>query len=255
VNSVVLLFVLGLAAVIAIGVVSYRLEKKRRERLLQWCLNRGWSYVDEDPSLVDRWSGAPFGQGDHRRARSVITGTEKGRPFTAFEYSYQTHTTDSKGNRSSTTHRFGVCAVGLPAYLPTLQVTREDVFRRMAGAIGLSRDLELESEDFNRTFVVSARDPKFASDVLTPRTMQYLLTVPDVQWRIEGTAVLSWDTGRMQPEQIVVTTAVLDRVLDGVPAFVWKDHGHDPATGSAPGSPPSAGPPAGTDPPYYDQRP
>jgi len=249
VNSVVLLFVLGLVAVIAVGVVGYKIEQKRRERLLQWCVNRGWSYVDEDPSLVNRWSGAPFGQGDHRRARSVISGTEKGRPFTAFEYSYQTHTTDSKGNRSSTTHRFGVYAVGLPAYLPTLQVTREDMFRRMAGAMGFHRDLELESEDFNRAFVVSARDPKFASDVLTPRTMEYLLTVPDVQWRIEGTSMLSWDSGRMAPEQIVVTTAVLDRVLDGVPSFVWKDHGHDP------GAAPTSEPGAGTDPPYYDQRP
>ena len=115
--------------------------------------------------------------------------------------------------------------------------------------MGFSKDLALESEDFNRAFVVSTPHPKFASDVLTPRTMEYLLTVPDVQWRIEGTTILSWDTGRVAPEQIVVTTAVLDRVLDGVPAFVWKDHGHDPGDAQA------GEPPAGTDPPYYDQAP
>jgi hypothetical protein len=227
-NGVSLLLAAGVLLVIAVGVVGFVLEQKRRERLMQWCVNRGWSYAGEDPSLVSRWTGAPFGQGDRRRARNVITGTEKGRAFTAFDYSYETHSTDSKGNRTTSTHRFGVYAVALPAYLPTLQVTREGAFRRLAGAMGLMRDIELESEDFNRAFTVHGADPKFASDVLSPRTMEFLLTVPDVQWRIEGTSIICWDSGRMQPEQIVVATAVLDRVTDGIPGFVWKDHGYDP---------------------------
>lgn len=234
-NGVGLLFAAGVVLVIAVAVVGYVLEQKRRDRLMQWCVNRGWSFTAEDPSLVGRWTGAPFGQGERRRARNVINGTEKGRQFTAFDYSYETHSTDSKGNRTTTTHRFGVYAVALPAYLPTLQVTREGAFRRLAGAIGLMRDIELESEDFNRAFTVRTAEPKFASDVLSPRTMEFLLSVPDVQWRIEGTSILSWDGGRMRPEQIVVATAVLDRVTDGIPSFVWKDHGYQP--------------------PHYDQQP
>jgi hypothetical protein len=245
-NGVVLLFAAGVVLLLAVGVIGYVLEQKRRDRLMQWCVNRGWSYLGEDPSLVGRWTGAPFGQGERRRARNVIhgsvaSGAEKGRPFTAFDYSYETYTTDSKGNRTTSTHRFGVYAVALPAYLPTLQVTREGAFRRLAGAMGLMRDIELESEDFNRAFSVRAADPKFASDVLSPRTMEFLLTVPDLQWRIEGTSILCWDTGRMQPEQIVVATAVLDRVTDGIPGFVWKDHGYNP--------------PYYDDPPHYDPLP
>ena len=38
-----------------------------------------------------------------------------------------------------------------------------------------NRDIELESEDFNRAFTVSCPDRKFASDVLHPRMMEFLL--------------------------------------------------------------------------------
>ncbi len=227
-NGVAVLFAVGVVLLLAVGVIGYVLEQRRRDRLMQWCVNRGWAYTDEDPSLAGRWTGAPFGQGERRRARNVVSGTEKDRSFVAFDYSYETHSTDSKGNRTTSTHRFAVYAVALPAYLPTLQVTREGAFRRLAGAIGLMRDITLESEDFNRAFTVRAADAKFASDVLSPRTMEFLLSVPDVQWRIEGTSILSWDGGRMRPEQIVVATAVLDRVTDGIPTFVWKDHGYEP---------------------------
>jgi hypothetical protein len=228
VNTAVLLPALFGVGVVAALVVGYVLEQKRRDRLMRWCLNRGWTYVDEDPSLVSRWTGSPFGQGERRKVRNVITGTEKGRPFTAFDYSYETHSSDSNGHRTTSTHRFGVYVVGLPAYLATLQVAPQGAFRRLAAAVGLMKDIDLESEDFNRRFAVQAQDAKFASDVLTPRTMEYLLSVPHVAWRIEGASMLRWDSGRMDPTDIVEATAVLDRVADGIPSFVWKDHGYDP---------------------------
>lgn len=219
------LFGLGAAAVLVGGFV---LERKRRERLMAYALGRGWTYAGENPALVDRWPGDPFGEGDRRRARNVLTGQESGRPFTAFDYSYVTHSTDSKGKRSSTTHRFAVCVVPMPAYLGTVEVRPEDLFTRAAGAVGLVHDIDLESEDFNRRFRVRARDPKLASDILSPRTMQYLLSVQPEAFRTCGTDLVSWHDGRLDPAEVVRTCAVLDRVIDGVPSFVWRDAGADP---------------------------
>jgi Protein of unknown function (DUF3137) len=219
-------------AVVAVLVVGYLLDRKRRERIMTFCVARGWQYVDENPSFADRWSGQPFGQGDRHRARNVITGHENGREFVAFDYSYETHSTDSKGRRSSTTHRYAVYVVALPAFLPTLEVCPEGAFARLADSVGLHSDIDLESEDFNRAFTVRASDRKFACDVLSPRTMQYLLSAPAAAWRIEGTALLRWTSGRLDPAEIIVATSVLDRIADGIPAFVWKDHsaapGYDP---------------------------
>lgn len=228
-----LLLVVLVAAVVGVGVVAYRIDQKRRERLMQYALMRGWTYVAEDPGLVDRWPGEPFGKGDHRRARTVLTGTEDGRPFTAFEYSYETHTTDSKGGRSTTTHRWTVCVVPMPTWLGTVQVVPETALDRMASAVGLVTDIDLESEAFNRRFRVSASSRKLASDVLTPRTMEYLVAVGAEAWRTCGSDLVGFAQGRLDPAEVVKTCAVLGRVLDGVPAFVWKDAGA-PGSGYSP---------------------
>src|SRR4051794_14638342 len=185
-----------------------------------WCASSGYTFTVEDDSWVDRWSGAPFGQGDHRRARNVVTGRMGDQPFGAFDYSYETHSNDGKGNRTTTTHRYVVTSFQLPAALPRLQVTPEGFFGRIGNALGLD-DIELESEDFNRRFRVHSNDRKFASDVLSPRTMQALLARPDMSWRIEGVDILTWQTGRLTPVVLMSLTAGLKTVLAGIPSFVW----------------------------------
>jgi hypothetical protein len=229
--SSVLPWLFGVGAV-AVLVGGYLLDRKRRERIMTYCVARGWTYVGEDLTLSDRWSGEPFDRGDRRRARNVIRGNECGRDFVAFDYSYQTHTTDTNGNRSTKTHHYAVYVVSLPAYLPTLEVCPEGILGKFADAVGLTSDIDLESEDFNRRFTVRAENRKFATDVLSPRTMQYLLTAPAAAWRITGSSMVRWNAGRLDPADIVVATSVLDQVADGIPAFVWKDfqnhQGYDP---------------------------
>ena len=216
---------LGLFAVVAIVVlvIGYRLEQKRREKLMLYAVNRGWTMLAEDTSLVERWQGEPFGRGERRRARNVLRGTEGGRPFTAFDYTYETHSNDSKGNRTTTTHRWTVCAIPLPTWIGMVQVVPGNALERLAGAVGLMPDIDMESEDFNRRFRVSASDRKLASDILTPRTMHYLLSVPMSAWRTCGADIVSFAPGKLDPAEVIRTCAVLRQVVDGVPAFVWKD--------------------------------
>ena len=202
---------------------GWKQEQKRREQLLVWASANGYAFAPEDDSWCERWNGNPFGEGDHRRARNVVTGTIGDKPFAAFDYSYETHSTDSKGNRTTTTHRYVVCSLQLPTHLPMLQVTPEGFFTRIGNVLGLD-DIELESEDFNRRFRVHANDRKFASDVLSPRTMQALLDRPDLSWRIQGVDILSWEDGRLSPLGAVAMTSAMQTVVNGIPSFVWKDH-------------------------------
>jgi len=232
----VVLAVLGLVVVVVVAVVGYQLEQKRRDRILAYALGRGWLYVGENQALVDSWPGEPFGHGDNRRARSVLSGQEAGREFVAFDYSYDTHTQTSKGRRT-TTYRFAVCVVPLPTALGVVSVLPENVLTRAAGAVGVGADIDLESEDFNRRYRVRARNAKLASDILPPRTMEYLVRLPDeavTAFRLQLTHLIAWRTGRLEPADVVRTCAVLDRVIDGIPCFVWRDAGlpggYDPAS-------------------------
>lgn len=203
--------------------LSWKREQQRRELLFQWATSSGYGFTVADDTWCARWSGSPFGEGDDRQARNVITGRHGDRQLIAFDYSYETHSTDSKGNTTTTTYRFAVTALQLPTYLPVLQVTPESVFTRFGNVLGFD-DVELESEDFNRRFRVHSADRKFACDVLTQRTMEALLRHPDASWRIEGVDILAWEDGEMTPATVLRMIATLDTVLEGIPSFVWKDH-------------------------------
>lgn len=221
--------------VIAVGVINYVLAKKRRELLAQFAQSNGWTLSLEDDSFALRWDGTPFDVGDHQKAKNVLLGQWQGRQITAFDYSYQTHSTDGQGQRTTTTERYAVCAVAMPTQLPRLQVTHESVLTRLGGAIGLA-DIELESDDFNRAFRVTCPDPKFASDVLHPRMMELLLRKGTVAWRMEGSDLLCWDNGQHSPAEVLERLSLLDDILDGIPSFVWHDRGVVPEKTGEPSS-------------------
>lgn len=227
------LIVIALVVAAAFAYLRWRFEQRRRAALASFALSKGWLYAASDARLVDAWTGPPFGEGDHRKAVNVLTGTASGMPLTAFDYSYQTHSTDSRGHRSTTTHRYAVCALRLPAYLPPLSVTHDNVFLRIGEALGLADDVQLESEDFNRRFRVQARDRKFATDVLSPRTMELLLARRPLRWRITGADIVCWDDGELSPTGILEVSSTLAAVVAGIPSFVWRDAGLQP--GAQPG--------------------
>ena len=236
-----LVFVLCAGGVVALLVWRYLQDSRRRQALQQFCAASGWRYTAEDDSLTVRWNGTPFGQGDRRRARNVVTGTDRGVGFVAFDYQYDTESTGSRGSRQRTTHRFDVVALALPTVLPGLQVTPEGLLARAAEAVGLGGSIELESEDFNRRFTVHAHQPKFASDVLSPRTMQALLAGPPTAWRIDGSDLVSWASGAMLPVDVLARLSTLHHVLGGIPSFVWHDNGYDPDTPAVPAPPAEGG--------------
>ena len=215
--------------------IQWQREQKRRALLVEWAAANNWTFSASDDQWCDRWHGTPFGEGDHRRARNVLTGQWKGHPFASFDYSYQTHSSNGKGGQSTETHHFAVSSVQLPTYLPRLQVTPENLFTRLGNAVGLT-DIELESEDFNRAFRVHANDPKFASDVLSARTMQMLLSRPHFSWRIEGVDMVCWTGGEQQPAAVTARMATMLDVVAGIPSFVWHDNGYDAGSTAVGGS-------------------
>ena len=219
----ILLVALALTAIAAIAILSYRAEQRRRALLQGFAMSKGWTYTAADDSWCDRFVGAPFGTGERRSASNILRGPYAGTEMVAFDYSYQTSTTDSKGNRQTTTHRYAVCSLQMPAPLGGLELSPESALTRLAGHVGLG-DVELESEDFNRRYRVKARDPKLAYDVLNPRTMQALLARPALHLRLLDVDAISWESGRLDPVALLARLSTLQVVVAGIPSFVWSDH-------------------------------
>ena len=222
---VVVIVAAVLALFVTLAVVAYKRDQARLRSIQSLCLSKGWQFRALDPyDLPARWPGTPFDTGYDRRAKNVVTGEVKGRPMIAFDYTYKTDSRDSEGRTSTTTHTFAIYGLGMPCALPELQLAPEGVFGRLGTALGM-QDIELESEDFNRRYRVRCPDPKLATDVLTPRTMELLLSVPKMRLRFAGSDLLCLDGGCVNAAEILNRTTVMATLLDGVPAFVWKDYG------------------------------
>ena len=201
-------------------------NRKRVEAAKRWAETIGWTWVGVDNSLAHRWNGQPFGIGDSRRASEVMTGPFGPYRGTAFAYRYTTGS-----GKERTTHVFGVTTLSLPTFLPTLEVTPENLGTRIARAFG-GQDIQFESEDFNKRWRVAARDPKFAHDVLHPRVLERLVRgdTAGMSVRIEGTDIVCWTVGRPDLDLLGTRLGVLRSIVDAVPRYVWLDHGYDPVS-------------------------
>src|SRR4051794_33391994 len=180
---------------------------------------RGWRFEAQQPLLVERFTGPPFGLGFGRQAYNVLYGTHGGRDLVSFDYTYKTQTSDGK-TTTTHTHTFSVLALRMGVPMPPLTVDPENLLARFVSRISGS-DIDLESEQFNRTFTVTCPDRRFASDVLHPRMMEYLLQHRHVGWRFDQDSMLVVASGRRTPEQIDATIAVMDGITALVPEFVW----------------------------------
>ncbi|TCM51243.1 hypothetical protein [Kribbella sp. VKM Ac-2568] len=212
-----------------VGYANYVLAKKRREAFAAFAAQQGFNYLPENNALAGNWAGSPFQTGDHWRVRNVLSGAFQGRQIVAFDYSYQTHSSNGKGGRRTTTHKFGVVVMQLPGPLPQLEVTQEGIFGgAVANALGFG-DLRFESEQFNRAFRVTADDARFGHSVIHPQMMELLLARGEIGWRIEGNSLIGWDSGPHAPVEVMNRLQLLQLVVDNVPPYVWRDYaGVDP---------------------------
>lgn len=218
--AVALVVVVIVAAVLFF---SHQAHKKKVAEFTAYAGRRGWRYAERDDALVERFDGQPFGTGHGRRAYHVLRGRHRDRDVLAFEYVYK-ETTGSGDDRRTETYYFTVVALGTPAFRPKLEVTREGLGRKLLGFVGI-RDLQLESEEFNRAFFIKAEDDKFAYDILHPRMMEWMLAdqrARETPFRFERDHLVTWDAGRIHLSTVEHLLEYVCDVMDRTPSFVWK---------------------------------
>ena len=141
-----------------------------------------WELVGSDDRLIDKYDLTTAGYA--HVTEKVVRGDNGGLPVEAFIHRWKTqHTetsTDSQGKTTTRTvteeHSEVVAAVGLPFELPLLSVNGPRAGKKV----------RFESEEFNDAFTVRTDDPKFASDVIHPRTMEYLMRTQPPGFAING---------------------------------------------------------------------
>jgi hypothetical protein len=146
----------------------------------------------------------------------MFAGDFGGRGLCVLDYRFTT----GSGNNQHTVF-VHLVALNLPVPLPPLTVTRQSGFKRVFGG----RDLELESKAFNDAFRISCGDDRFASAVLHPRMMEWMLFNPGLEWQLAGNALVSWGDGQFQVHELLQRLEAMVGVVDRIPPFVLRDYG------------------------------
>lgn len=211
-----------LAVVLTLAIVGGRLERKRREALAATAARLGFTFAPgQDRNLAERFSEfRGLGTGDNHYAFSIIEGALRERPLLAFDYHYETHSTDSKGGRSTTHHYLHVISVRLEREFPPLFIGPESVLSKIAQAFGYD-DIDFESHEFSRRFCVRSTDRKFAYDVCNTQMMEFLLDHPDLQLELKGDLLVSVFESKMDPGLIESEIELVCSVRERMPDYLF----------------------------------
>lgn len=215
------LLLFSLFAVIAVGVavLAHQAKVRRRHELGTVARNQGLDFSISDPFDTLSEPFALLSRGDGRGVENVMWGFWHDLEVRAFDYWYYDESTDSNGRSSRTYHRFDCVMALVDARCPRLEIHEENVLTRLADAFAL-RDIELESEEFNRRFNVKGADRRFATAFCDARMMEWLLRHGDgYAFEVVGDRLLCW-TRRVSPPEIVHLLGTATAFREQIPRVV-----------------------------------
>jgi hypothetical protein len=216
------MFVAFAAIVAVVAVLGHLQEKKRREALQATAASLGLGYRPEkDRDLPSRYRFLDkMRTGSNRYASNLFAGTYKAFDINAFDFHYETHSTDSKGHRRTHHHHLAYYVLGLPRAFPEVTIGPESFLSKIAQAVGFD-DIDFESHEFSRTFCVRSKDKKLAYDVCNARMIEYLLANPDLTIELEEDILALVFNGKMKPEDVGPRLDRLVAVRERIPNYLF----------------------------------
>jgi hypothetical protein len=202
------------------GLIAFAIvhAKRVRERRIAYCAgwaaHHGFHYRPNDPSALAISRQPPFTLGSGREALDVFRGTFRDVHLHCFQLRFRTG-----DSQNQSTHDYQVVAISLPAMRPLLDIGHENSLSRL-----FDKDLEFENQAFNDLYRIASPSPRFAHDIIHPRTMEWMLADPRarvLRWRFEGSWLLTFRPGPINPDEVFYYAEFLHQVLAQVPEHVW----------------------------------
>ncbi|OYN89810.1 hypothetical protein [Parenemella sanctibonifatiensis] len=181
-----------------------------------------WTYFPRADHFLEMVSTT--GGGQNHRAQDVVIADNDGLPFIALAHHWETTHTTSNGNGGTTTttqHHVEYIVEMQPPF----------PFRFISlnwGIFSEGKEYEYESEKFNEKFKIRTHDPKFASDVIHPRAMEWLMAYHPVPFAIRD-GVIRFKVNDHEPPTIIYVANQMHGLFGWVPSFVWANLGVRPS--------------------------
>jgi hypothetical protein len=205
-------------------VVAHYLDEKRKKALMEWAQARRLSFrPDRDDSMGSRYPNFEFlNRGSARYAYNIIQGKHKMHPMCAFDYHYETYSTDSKGHRHTHHHHFSVVVVEANVPLKPLLIRGETFLDKVGEFMGFD-DIDFELAEFSRRFHVKSPDRRWAFDVLHQQAMEFLLASPVFTLQFHDRHVAAYRNSVFSTEHVEAALDVVAGLLNRLPNSVLRE--------------------------------
>ena len=218
--------VLGAVAIVGFGALQAYRRNLRLSQIPAMAAAKGLRYSAEDPFGSTAIAFPLFREGDGRRVESVVwldgdVADEHATPTHVFDYGFYKIHHDRYGREQQSWSWF-TCAMAQPdGSFPQLRVMHKsmvgDVMDRLAGD-----PIHFESEEFNDTFRVVCDDRRFASALIDPQMMQFLLESKGaVGFETMGRFVLLV-SDQIAPDEMPILLGLADAFVKRIPGAVWE---------------------------------
>ncbi len=216
-------FIIVLICVVVAIIWGAQAAKKRRSEMgdlagrlgLQFSSERNYQLAKQY-AFLDK-----LRQGDNRYAYNIMSGRFQDHDIAAFDYHYETHSTDSKGNRQTHHHHFSFFILKLAKYFPELTIAKEGIFSKIAQAVGFD-DIDFESHEFSKRFVVRSKDKKFAYDFCNAQMIDYLLGHPDINIEVDQDSLAIGFNRCLKVEEIEPHLKQLVEIRSLMPNYLFE---------------------------------
>ncbi len=204
------LFVGLLTLAVVVGITGVRRERERTAGLAAWARANGWGFLTRP--------GTNWPQrlpGHHRRGVTLaLTGVVNERVVSVGEYHYtESHTTGSSS--TSTTHRYVVVGLRLPAAYPPIAVAPRGGLSRLGRTLFGDGRASTGNAAFDERFRIATADPALVPALIGPALLGAHLAEQVPPWSIVGDELLTYFPGTLRdPAAIPGYAAWLGQVAD-----------------------------------------
>lgn len=206
------------------ALVSFVRARQRREALAAWAGQQGLAFAPDKIRGLDAQFPAfdCLRHGEGRYAYNLARGIWHERAALAFDYHYETTSTNSKGETETSHYYFSAVILASRVPLKPLLIRPEGFFDKVKSVFGFE-DINFESAEFSRRFFVAAPDRKWAYDVLHPRAIEFVLASPVFSLQFDAQAVIAWRQSTFAPLEFTQGLTLIRGLLEQLPDYLVKE--------------------------------
>ncbi|MFH1737728.1 MAG: hypothetical protein ABIH23_01885 [bacterium] len=220
----VLIFAAVALFIIALVLIGYLGSRARIKELSAWADSKGFRFnPDRDHDMEDRYPDfSCLREGSARYAYNTIQGSQNGRGICAFDYHYETYSHDSKGHRQTHHHHFSAVIANTHLPLKPLFIRKEGFFDKITEFFGMD-DIDFESAEFSRNFYVKSPDKRWAYDVISQATMEFLMSAPTFSLQFQGNDIIAYRGSTFSVSDFEDAVNVIEGILNRLPDYLLRE--------------------------------